>query len=188
MGSDKPDYTLGISILEQALANLTAVVSATSLDIRALDSSDIAHESLPYDIDWLADMSETIEVDDEISNDWDQTDDAWAAGEHFYISQIVFWITSNSVALTSEMIVRYYQGIEFSLYDRSDVNKSVMKECFNDGWIHRGSGVGPWSFQKTYYLDRMIRIDSGNTIRAVVGNWAALDLISFHMRIGGVSK
>lgn len=113
MGDDLPDHTIGISVLAQALANLTAVVSATALDIRLLAEDDIAHEPIPYDLKTLS------------KDDWSITDGNygfltysqahWGSGKNMY--PVLFSLYLNTQSAIFEKIS---SGISIFLWETSD--------------------------------------------------------------------
>ncbi len=169
MGSDKPDYTLGINILAQELANLTAVVTASALDIRALNSSDIAHVALPYNfipLRWLTEDAIADSASD--SKTWTQAD--WGTGKDFYVISIAYriWILS---AKANNAYVKFYQGFRFELQEIKAQPPHPMVDQFNVNPMSNPPVIDTATFTVSgTRLCNNNKVESGNNLRLMLYN------------------
>lgn len=169
MGSDKPDYTLGINILAQELANLTAVVTATALDIRLLGSQDIAHAGLPYNYEFLYYENDAT-VDDQDSDDENFSESDWGTGKDFYAVSIAYQILITS-AMANNAYVKFYQGFRFEIQETRDSAPHPYVEKFQ---------VNPMTHPPTqeassFWIigNRLLsnnKFDSGNLLKFKISN------------------
>ena len=176
MGSDKPDYTLGISILEQALANLTAVVTATALDIRALNSLDIAHASLPYNYEVLT-WFLAADIDDGESDDKGFNANDWGVGKNFYPVTLTFSFGWSSI-FTNNIFIKTTQGIGIELFEvmgGAGDDPVVLREHISPLTHPPLKVTGNYYVKGTFPLN-MNKIDSGNTLTLRVNNRSGGDL------------
>jgi len=187
MGSDKQDYTLGISILEQALANLTAVVSASALDIRALNSADKAHIPLPYDVVGYK-LSNTSTVSDGSVYTHALDEDDWGAGLDFY--PVFFTFVLN--VTTANSWDQWFQGIFVEIRELS--GETLLFEYAKTYSVRSHPPVLDSINGRKHLYDSISlynnKITSGNDFACYIrnrtgGDWAAGSVYTY---IGGISK
>jgi len=196
-GTGKPDFTIGVDILSQALttltaqvtqlatvevdvvsqtiANLTAIVSATALDIRALTSQDIPHQSLPYNfipLKWINQSG--INDEDSDTKVWSVTD--WGAGTNFYTMSLCFTMSfgfdSNGGAYS-----RFDDGFKIELLEIQAVpphTQILMMNItpLNYPPLKKGS---VWHINGTILLNRN-KVDMDNTLQLELFNESGIDL------------
>lgn len=164
MGSDKPDYTLGISILEQALANLTAVVTATALDIRALNPLDLAHEGLPYNYEILTYFLDAS-CDDNDSDDKGFSHSDWGAGKDFYPITLTFSFGWSSI-FTNNIFINHGQAIGIDLFEilaGGGDDPVVLRENITP-FSHPPIKVSTAYYTRGTFTLNKNKIDAGNTL------------------------
>ena len=198
MGDDLPDYELGINVLKQALAtltanvnqlatveidvvaqslsDLTAVVTATALDIRALDPLDLAHEPLPYNykaLTWF--LAATCDDGGTQDKGWNVND--WGAGKDFYPIAISFSFGWQSI-FTNNIFINRDQGVRIDLIEAlagAGDDPVLLRENitpFSHPLVKKGSGyyaVGSFNLPKN-------KIDVGNSLVIRLSNDSGGDL------------
>ena len=147
MGDDLPDYELGINVLKQALASLTAVVSATSLDIRTLNSTDKANIGIPYNTTTLKD-SEDDQLNTAIKT-FSFTASDWGAG----LNWVTYAVSCILGTPSTDFMTKKEEGFRLSLYNDDD-DVSIIN-------TYNARKNRPVLSDGAYYLARTIIISNG---------------------------
>jgi len=177
MGSDKQDYTLGISILEQALANLTAVVSASALDIRALDSSDKAHVGIPYDTVTYKDSDVSVANNDNADITFTKTD--W--GES--VNWVTYIINITLYNITTDFMTKKAQGFRIAVFNDSD--DLAISETFSAEVYRPLLENTVYLISKTVYIVGGFYSANAQTLHVKIFNYTGQTLV-IDARITGV--
>ncbi len=180
MGSDKPDYTLGISILEQALANLTAVVTATALDIRALNELDVPNEALPYEDSGISGSQANIAQNAE--GEIELTEANWGAGKDFYVSMIMIQVRASALFLAE-----YDQFLQITLDNDASPTERFFNHTYSGQYYTPGYTGANWVLARTYHYPRLRKVASGEKLIALLLNESG-PTVNFDLWLAGIPK
>lgn len=179
MGDDKPDYTIGVDLLTQTVASLTAVVSAVALDIRALNESDIAHLSLPYNYKTVLATNE-----DAISHDNSETvsldDSDWGTGKDYYVVGLVILFN-----FTVNNYYKYWHGVGVqSRENEGGERPEIFYKTYNPltDPPYRASEGGNGFLRRTEKADDN-KVDSTSDLDTVFYNYSGADMQASTMQV-----
>ena len=157
-----------IAELQTSVATLTTITGQlVTVNIRALDGGDLAHEGMPYNYKGVvtANITNIADCGDELIQ-FDQTD--WGVGLNYYVRTIAMWALFENGGFT-----RYHNALKLSIYeDDGDAYPPIVFDCLNARHTHfaRCTELGNTYLNKSWRANNN-RVDVGNTLDIYIENY-----------------